>query len=550
MFFKNEGKHSIKRKKEDLTDSISLDNAVEQEDVIASQDDVVIDENAVQDAAHDSAAEEDSTAAENDALEDDVSGDGVAQEKDAEEDGAEAGRAKKGEAEEDEVKAAEDEASEEQKDGINNNDTTVTYTNAGIDDEKEDGLSKELKEDEDELYHKFAMPEDEQDLKAQPMVGGVVDAAAAALEDEILGVEQAVPVALAPSKNRHIAVRVIGIVIVVFAIAFIACIVALYIADSERIKYVPENTTLDSKINISHETREELKQEIASYFTDTSNTMEVSVDFAGDVRQIDLKNTGEIDSDAMVAAAFEPYDKAIVERMIDNVEEMFTGNVAARNVSVMIKPLTDKITEAVNSIAEEINTDPVDATYEYDKSENAAVPVEAKDGKNVNVEQTTSSIEQAIEQNNTKDPVSAVVDVTKPENTEVGQAIYVDTSACVLHFYQDGQETNKYACTPGMSGYSTPKGDWTLSYKDPSPTWYNPHSSWSESMPETIGPGASNPLGLRALALSCGGGIYIHGTTNTGQLGTRASHGCIRLANAKIVELYDMVNTGIPIFVR
>ena len=69
-------------------------------------------------------------------------------------------------------------------------------------------------------------------------------------------------------------------------------------------------------------------------------------------------------------------------------------------------------------------------------------------------------------------------------------------------------------------------------------------------MEETIGPGPSNPLGLRALAVSCGGGIFLHGTTNTGGLGSPGSHGCVRLSNNNIVELYDRVSTGIPIIIR
>ena len=69
-------------------------------------------------------------------------------------------------------------------------------------------------------------------------------------------------------------------------------------------------------------------------------------------------------------------------------------------------------------------------------------------------------------------------------------------------------------------------------------------------MEETIAPGPSNPLGVRALAVSCGGGIFLHGTTNTGGLGSPGSHGCVRLSNSNIVELYDRVSVGIPIIIR
>lgn len=38
--------------------------------------------------------------------------------------------------------------------------------------------------------------------------------------------------------------------------------------------------------------------------------------------------------------------------------------------------------------------------------------------------------------------------------------------------------------------------------------------------------------------------IYIHGTPEERLIGTPASHGCVRMRNADIIELYDMCPTG------
>jgi len=38
--------------------------------------------------------------------------------------------------------------------------------------------------------------------------------------------------------------------------------------------------------------------------------------------------------------------------------------------------------------------------------------------------------------------------------------------------------------------------------------------------------------------------IYLHGTNQEGQLGTPVSHGCVRLANAAVIELFDKVEEG------
>lgn len=43
--------------------------------------------------------------------------------------------------------------------------------------------------------------------------------------------------------------------------------------------------------------------------------------------------------------------------------------------------------------------------------------------------------------------------------------------------------------------------------------------------------------------------IGIHGTGSPGSLGHRVSHGCIRIANANILELHDLVEPGIPIII-
>ena len=38
--------------------------------------------------------------------------------------------------------------------------------------------------------------------------------------------------------------------------------------------------------------------------------------------------------------------------------------------------------------------------------------------------------------------------------------------------------------------------------------------------------------------------IYIHGTPEEAAIGTKASHGCIRMRNADVIELFDRVNPG------
>ncbi len=45
-------------------------------------------------------------------------------------------------------------------------------------------------------------------------------------------------------------------------------------------------------------------------------------------------------------------------------------------------------------------------------------------------------------------------------------------------------------------------------------------------------------------------GIMIHGTPEEGLLGTPASHGCIRMRNKDIIELFDLVKAGTKVTIQ
>ena len=44
--------------------------------------------------------------------------------------------------------------------------------------------------------------------------------------------------------------------------------------------------------------------------------------------------------------------------------------------------------------------------------------------------------------------------------------------------------------------------------------------------------------------------IYIHGTHEEGLIGTKASHGCIRMFNYDVIELFNLVNIGTKVQIR
>ena len=44
--------------------------------------------------------------------------------------------------------------------------------------------------------------------------------------------------------------------------------------------------------------------------------------------------------------------------------------------------------------------------------------------------------------------------------------------------------------------------------------------------------------------------VYIHGTNHERQIGQPASHGCVRMKNADLVDLFDRVKEGTPVEIR
>jgi len=84
------------------------------------------------------------------------------------------------------------------------------------------------------------------------------------------------------------------------------------------------------------------------------------------------------------------------------------------------------------------------------------------------------------------------------------------------------------------------------------PAWSPPASIKRENprLPDVI-PGGSphNPMGVAAMTLSGGGEYAIHGTNQPGLIGGFVSHGCIRMLNADITDLYGRVGVGTTVVV-
>lgn len=127
------------------------------------------------------------------------------------------------------------------------------------------------------------------------------------------------------------------------------------------------------------------------------------------------------------------------------------------------------------------------------------------------------------------------------------QVLLLRQSAHTLELHEIGQPIRSWQVAVGESGHPTPTGIYEITLKRHMPTWVNPSpSGWGSGMPARIGPGVNNPLGVRALNWNAPA-IRFHGTANVSSIGTNASKGCVRLTNADVVGLYDLVDVGATI---
>lgn len=126
--------------------------------------------------------------------------------------------------------------------------------------------------------------------------------------------------------------------------------------------------------------------------------------------------------------------------------------------------------------------------------------------------------------------------------------IVVDLSELKLFLYKDAELTKTYRVAAGSPQYRTPTGTFAITSKVMNPTWYPPDSEWAKDA-EPIPPGIENPLGTRWIGTSAPA-VGIHGTPDSGSIGTYASHGCIRMYIPDVEELFDRVAVGMPVLIR
>jgi lipoprotein-anchoring transpeptidase ErfK/SrfK len=146
--------------------------------------------------------------------------------------------------------------------------------------------------------------------------------------------------------------------------------------------------------------------------------------------------------------------------------------------------------------------------------------------------------------------------VLKPKVTSTelpnryGTILTIDRNNFKLRLFKRLKLSKTYPIAVGMAGLDTPAGLYHIQNKEVNPAWHVPNSSWAGSLAgQTIPGGApNNPLKARWLGIA--NGVGIHGTAEDWSIGTRASHGCIRMHVSDVIDLFDRVPIGAPVLIR
>jgi lipoprotein-anchoring transpeptidase ErfK/SrfK len=247
------------------------------------------------------------------------------------------------------------------------------------------------------------------------------------------------------------------------------------------------------------------------------------------------------------------------------VEASRTGNLATRLFRRMTGSGSDTeidmevtwsrpaLTKFVAEVAAKINRDPIDATVEPGPT--SLTVVDGKDGLKLRDRHLDSRLAAILDEGSSRREVKAKTMVLKPGVTRnqvkanFPTYLTVDRSGYTLRLWKNLKVVKTYSVAVGKIGYETPAGLYSIQNKQVDPPWTAPDSDWAAEYAGKTIPGGAPDNPLKARWLGVNGSVGIHGTGDTGSLSSAASHGCIRMSVPEVIELYDQVPVGTPVYI-
>ena len=279
-----------------------------------------------------------------------------------------------------------------------------------------------------------------------------------------------------------------------------------------------------------------LERPVAARFEDRTFTLTP--------RQLRLR----ADIDGMVDAAL---DASRSGAFPSRVWRYATGGSVDRRIAPRITYSAHALDAFVAGLARQIDRPARDASVSPTPA--SLNPVPSQQGLEVRTGELRARLRSAIDSERHR-TVAAPVDQLEAEVTTDELAarystfITIDRGNFELRLWKNLRLVKTYTIAVGQAGLETPAGEYTIDDKQVNPSWHVPDSPWAGSLAgEVIPPGPQDPLKARWMGFYNGAGI--HGTDDLASLGTAASHGCVRMSVPEVIELYDEVPLGTPIYI-
>jgi len=120
-----------------------------------------------------------------------------------------------------------------------------------------------------------------------------------------------------------------------------------------------------------------------------------------------------------------------------------------------------------------------------------------------------------------------------------GLRLSLNIPELVLRVHDGDRVVKEYPVSVGVVGHDTPDGSFTVQRAEWNPWWRPPAREWAKNDKVTP-PGPNNPMGRVKLFFAPY--YYLHGTPHEKDLGSPASHGCVRMRNADVIELATLLH--------
>ena len=166
----------------------------------------------------------------------------------------------------------------------------------------------------------------------------------------------------------------------------------------------------------------------------------------------------------------------------------------------------------------------------------------SKRGRDINRRKLVEGIAEALTNPNANRILKPRLLTPKPKVTAVqlrrsaSTVITIDQKNFKLRLFKHLKVVKTYKVAVGQAQYPTPRGRFSITNKQVNPVWSVPNSPWAGELAGSTVTGPGNPLKARWMGIT--GSVGIHGTGESGSIGTRASHGCIRMHVSDVVALY------------